>query len=37
VYAQEELEQRVGQFFDALVYHVVRGYENASGRAYRVA
>ena len=37
VYAQEELEQRVDQFFDALVYHVVCGYENASSRAYRVA
>ncbi len=37
VYAQEELEHRIGQFFDALVYHVVCGYENASARAYRVA
>jgi len=37
VYAQEELEQRIGQFFDALVYHVVRGYEQASHRAHRVA
>jgi hypothetical protein len=37
VYAQEELEQRIGQFFDALVYHVVRGYEHASRRTARVA
>jgi hypothetical protein len=37
VYAQGELEQRIGQFFDALVYHVVRGYEHASHSAYRVA
>ena len=37
VYAQEELEQRIGHFFDALVYHVVRGYENASERVYRMA
>jgi hypothetical protein len=29
VYAQEELEHRVGQFFDAVVYHLVRGYEQA--------
>jgi hypothetical protein len=37
VYAQEELEQRIGQFFDALVYHVVRGYETAGSRVSRVA
>jgi hypothetical protein len=29
LYAQEELEHRVGLFFDAAVYHVVRGYEQA--------
>ncbi len=27
LYAQEELEHRVGLFFDAVVYHLVRGYE----------
>ena len=37
VYAQEELEQRIGHFFDALVYHVVRGYEDATDRVYRKA
>jgi hypothetical protein len=29
LYAQEELEHRVGLFFDAVVYHLVRGYELA--------
>lgn len=29
VYAQEELEHRVGLFFDAVVYHLVRGYERS--------
>jgi hypothetical protein len=37
VYAQEELEHRIGRFFDALIYHLVRGYESASERASRVA
>jgi hypothetical protein len=37
VYAQEELEHRIGRFFDALIYHLVCGYERASHRAYRVA
>lgn len=27
LYAEEELEYRVGRFFDRLIYHVVRGYE----------
>jgi hypothetical protein len=27
VFAEEELEYRVGRFFDSLVYHVVKGYE----------
>lgn len=27
VYAEEELEHRVGDFFDGLVYHMVKGYE----------
>jgi hypothetical protein len=29
LYAQEELEHRVGLFFDAVVYHLVRGYYQA--------
>jgi hypothetical protein len=29
LYAEEELEYRVGQFFDCLVYHLVKGYEMA--------
>jgi hypothetical protein len=29
LYAQEELEQRICRFFDAAVYHVVCGYEEA--------
>jgi hypothetical protein len=37
LYAEEELEQRVNRFFDALVYHVVRGYEQAMRLAVRVA
>jgi len=33
LYAEEELEHRVGLFFDDLVYHVVRGYEGALRKA----
>jgi len=33
LYAEEELERRVGRFFDALTIHMVRGYENAWHRA----
>jgi hypothetical protein len=29
VYAEEELEQRIGRFFDDCVYRIVRGYERA--------
>jgi hypothetical protein len=29
IYAEGELEQRVTRFFDELVFHFVRGYENA--------
>ncbi|HLH20200.1 MAG TPA: hypothetical protein VKX45_23440 [Bryobacteraceae bacterium] len=29
LYAEEELEHRLGWLFDACVYHVVRGYEKA--------
>jgi hypothetical protein len=33
LYAEEELEDRVGRFFDELVIHMVRGYEGAWRRA----
>jgi hypothetical protein len=29
IYAEEELEHRVGKFFDNLTYHLVHGYETA--------
>lgn len=29
IYAEEELEHRVGKFFDNLTYHLVHGYEAA--------
>ena len=29
LYAEEELDRRVGHFFDMLVIHMVRGYESA--------
>jgi len=37
LYAEEELEHRVGRFFDAMVYRIVRGYENAMRLAERAA
>lgn len=38
LYAEEELERRVGRFFDELAIHMVRGYETAWRRAaYAVA
>ena len=37
LYAEEELELRIGRFFDACVYHVVRGYEAALRLEQRVA
>ena len=37
LYAQEELEQRMGSFFDACVYHIVLGYERAMRSAVRRA
>jgi hypothetical protein len=33
VYAEEELQHRLGEFFDELVYHEVIGYEEAMKRA----
>ena len=35
LYAEEELEQHVCRFFDAMVYHIVRGYETAMRVALR--
>ena len=29
LYAEGELEHQLGQFFDKMIYHVVRGYEGA--------
>ena len=37
LYAEEELEQRMGKFFDECVYRMVRGYEDAWRRAMRMA
>jgi hypothetical protein len=37
LYAEEELELRLGRFIDAGVYYVVCGYENALRRAARLA
>jgi hypothetical protein len=37
LYAEEELEHRMGRYFDACVYHIVRGYEEALRRATRLA
>lgn len=36
LYAEEELEHRVGRFFDVVVCSLVRGYENAMRRAAHV-
>ena len=33
IYAEEELEHRVGRFFDCVVYHLVKGYEEALRQA----
>jgi len=33
LYAEEELDRRVGRFFDLLIVHLVRGYERAAERA----
>lgn len=30
LYAEEELEHALGRFFDMLVYHIARGYEQAA-------
>lgn len=31
LYEEEELEHRLGRFFDLLIYHLARGYEEAQG------
>lgn len=33
LYVEEELDRRVGRFFDLLVVNLVRGYQSAAGRA----
>ena len=37
IYAEEELEHRIGKFFDCLVYRLVRGYEAALREAAHLA
>jgi hypothetical protein len=37
IYAEEELEHRLGKFFDCLVYHLVHGYEAALRKAAHMA
>jgi hypothetical protein len=37
LYSEEEMEQRMGRFFDACVYNVVRGYEEALRRSARAS
>jgi len=37
LYAEEELERRIGRFFDALTVRMVQGYETAWRHAARVA
>lgn len=37
LFAEEELELRVGRFFDALIIHMARGYETAWRRATHAA
>ena len=37
LYAEEELEHRLGRFFDLTICHLVRGYEVAMRKACRMA
>jgi len=37
LYAEEELDRRIGWLFDAMVYHIVRGYESAERVASQLA
>lgn len=34
LYAEEELDHRLAHFFDAMLYHLVSGYEDQMRRAY---
>ena len=37
LYAEEELDRRIGWLFDAMVYHIVCGYETATRVASQLA
>jgi hypothetical protein len=37
ILAEEELEHQLGDFYDLLVFHLVRGYEEALRRAHAMA
>lgn len=37
VYAEEEMEHRMGRFFDIMIIQMVRGYENAWRKAASIA
>jgi hypothetical protein len=37
LYAEEELENQLGRFFDLLIFHLARGYENAAAAAHAKA
>jgi hypothetical protein len=37
LHAEEELDQRISRFFEAMVYHLVRGYEGAMRLSMRLA
>ena len=34
LYAEEELENQLGRFFDLLVFHLARGYESTSAQSH---
>jgi len=37
ILAEEELEHRLGRFFDMLIFHLVKGYEDAMRKAIALA
>jgi hypothetical protein len=37
LYAEEEMEHRIGRFFDSLIVHTIRGYQAASHKAAHAA
>jgi hypothetical protein len=37
IYAEQELEHTVGQFFDNAVYHLIRGYQQAQAGTHAAA